>query len=288
MAETQLDIVYQERSGENLSYPTNLTGPYMAFIPVKATYSTGSQQVGVDRYKKEVSGGGEDEFNIYNGTRTETLTREVDESAPLVSLHIPRGLNFSDNIKYNNIESGLVVSLLEQIRQQGIGNLNFDNAEITAYLARSGIGGEFLSNLRRNNLQTEQNILSPREFVLFDAPTPRSFTMQWKFLPDSQTEVDAVRKIIEFFRKNAYPDFAGETTVIYKFPRAFLIEYIGIDDGQMIKFPELVITAVNVTYNSQSLTYFQSNGQGAPYEVDLSLTFTELVPQSKRDIEAGY
>lgn len=282
------DISITKKFGTELSYPAKMNGPYLTFIPVKATFTTGSQLVGTDSVKKEKYDLASDFDDVGTASGTQTVAREIDESLDRISLHIPRGIAFSDNIRYNNIQSGVILSVLEQIRQKGLSGFNFNNEEITAYLARSGVGGEFLQGLRRQNLQRNQEIVSPREFVLFDAPSIRTFSMQYKFLPESQGEVEDVKKIIRTFRASAYPSFAGASTVVYKFPRAFLIEYIGIADQHMIKFPEVVLTSVNVTYNSNSMSYLKVEGEGTPYEIDLSLTFTELLPQSRVDIEAGY
>ena len=53
----------------------------------------------------------------------------------------------------------------------------------------------------------------------------------------------------------------------------------------MIQLPPLVIESVNVTYNPNNASFFLDGGN--PVEVGLSVTFREIVPLFKKDIEGG-
>lgn len=258
--------------------------PFLLFTPIKASYRTGAQIQGGTQTQvvtENVAGG-----QIEIEREVQYIQKDVDTSNPMIALHVPRGLTFADNMKYNNLESPLMITALQQLKEGGIDS--FSSADLTSYLSRSSLGGEFFSNLRRQNLMTEQRIASPREFVLFDAPSPRTFQLQFKFIPESDSESVTVAQIIKTFRKAMYPEFANETTAIYRFPLAFMVEYHQITDKHMIKFPEVVLQSANVTYNANSMSYYRVDGMNSPVEIDLSLTFVELLPQTRRDIEEGY
>ena len=53
----------------------------------------------------------------------------------------------------------------------------------------------------------------------------------------------------------------------------------------MIQLPPLVIESVNVTYNPNNSSFFK-NGDN-PVEVAMSVTFKEIVPIYRQDIEGG-
>ena len=274
------------------SYPANIKPgePFFLFTPIKASYTTGGQNT-KKSYTTIESGVGPGGMESTVVEKEESIQRNVANENS-IALHIPRGIAFSDSMKYSNIESGILVTALEKLRRVagegggGLGDVN--DAQVTAFLARSGVGGEFLSNLRRNNLQKNQQIVSPREFVLFDSPSLRTFNMTFKFLPETKQESENVKEIIKTFRRNMYPTFADKANIIYQFPLAFRIDIEGIKEGHMIKFPEVVLKDAGVTYNANSMSYFDDGGDNIPIEVDLSLTFSELLPQSQLDIDAGF
>lgn len=293
------------------SYPEDIQDnePYFLFTPYKAVYATGAQ---IERGQKVVDNSatisgstntelkGKVSADKYNsGKKSTIVTQDIKKTIAnenSIALHIPRGVQFADSMKYNNVESGILVTALESLRRamsSGGGLDAFTQQNMTAYLARSGVGGELLSNLRRNNLMKRQEIVSPREFVLFDAPSLRTFNMSFKFLPKSDIESKNVKDIIQTFRRNMYPKFADSLGVVYQFPLAFRIEAVNIGRDSngiehMIKFPEIVLKDINVSYNANSMSYFEIDGGKAPVEIDLTLTFSELIPQSQVDIDKGY
>ena len=73
----------------------------------------------------------------------------------------------------------------------------------------------------------------------------------------------------------------------YIFPDVFDIKYLTNHrpNKNLIKYARAYITAVNVTYNATSPSFFAN---GMPSEVDLSLTFHETKALSREDIQPGY
>ena len=53
----------------------------------------------------------------------------------------------------------------------------------------------------------------------------------------------------------------------------------------MIQLPPVVIESVNVAYNPNNSSFFIEGGH--PVEVGLSVTFKEIVPLYKQDVEGG-
>jgi len=129
-----------------------------------------------------------------------------------------------------------------------------------------------------------QKSLNPREFLLFKAPTLRSFSMQFRFIPESAGEADTVDNIIKFFREGMYPEIT-QYGFGYKFPDAFQIQFKKVNG--IPKLPEMFLENASITYNPNSMSYYKSADGGRPVEVSLALTFKELQPLNRQLIKRG-
>jgi hypothetical protein len=113
--------------------------------------------------------------------------------------------------------------------------------------------------------------------LLFNGPSLRNFTFNFRFTPRKQDEAVAVRKIIRMF-KQAMSVKRSESTLLLKTPHTFAISYLSKnkDHQYLNKFKECALTdcAVNYTPDGTYMTYTDSSMTA--YE--LSLTFQELVP----------
>lgn len=225
-------------------------------------------------------------FSVVTPKYRDAQTVQYDDEVN-IALYMPRGIQISDNIRYANAQGGLTetfVKNLKAIGTQGIGAIDNITDNKAAYMARvaAASGSGILSELSRQKIQDAQITINPNEYILFDAPSPRDFSMTFKFMPSSLQESQEVELIIKEFRKHMYPTLTADAT-IYRFPSAFQIRY---DNSEgMIKMPEVVLKNCSVTYNGNSMSYHES---GRPIEIDVQLSFGELAPLSRQDIEAGY
>jgi hypothetical protein len=155
---------------------------------------------------------------------------------------------------------------------------------------------------------------NPHTHALFQNVGIRKFTFAWEFVPSSKEEADQMRKIIQFFRKNLYPDVddSGQasggdvnTTLnaaayfTYKFPTMLRIK-IGfidprtgefrteLDDGSPFAFKvkDCYITGVNTTFDDQSSMTIHQDGHFVSARMELSLTEESTLTRS--DIRNGY
>jgi len=124
----------------------------------------------------------------------------------------------------------------------------------------------------------------------FTGVSLRSFSFAFKFLPKSQRESDEIKKIVKFFRFHAYPHQIPPDTsfgVGYEYPSLFKIQLLsGAPEGSSyynvgtpIKFSYL--RSISTSYNPTTPVL---HDDGAPTEVDLSLTFTEHKTLHRGDI----
>jgi hypothetical protein len=142
-----------------------------------------------------------------------------------------------------------------------------------------GIGDIIQSEYQRSTGKTG----NPNEFLAYKNTSLRSFTMNWKILPDTPGESKAASGLIEFFRVSAHAQKVNALEITV--PDHVVTSFHGA--AEMIQIPPCYIETVNVTYNPNVSSFFKHGN--APVEVDLSVTFKEIVPIYKDDIiERGY
>ena len=90
-----------------------------------------------------------------------------------------------------------------------------------------------------------------------------------------------VTQIIKSFRRAAHAKRNDSLTLTV--PDHVVTSFHGA--GDMIQMPPTVIESVNVTYNPNNTSFFK-NGNN-PVEVAMSVTFKEIVPIYRHDIEGG-
>jgi len=148
----------------------------------------------------------------------------------------------------------------------------------------SSIAGYGIGDIIQNEYQRSTGLTgNPNEFLAYKSTPLRSFTMNWKILPDSPAESKAATGLIEFFRVSAHAKKVN--TLEITVPDHVVTSFHGA--AGMIQIPPCYIESVNVTYNPNVSSFFKHGN--APVEVDLSVTFKEIVPIYKDDItKHGY
>lgn len=227
-----------------------------------------------------------------------------------VALYFPANYTVADSLNYQSESSGLAGAgleafnkgteiSLEDVKQVAAASLsNKQNAQVFSGIAAGAISSVFgaggavaggglaaslVGNVAAEAAKSTQVTINPREFMLFKNPNMRSFSFNFTFIPSSEQEVRDVPEIIKFFRRASYPDLTAATTV-YNFPEAFSIHFRNSD--KVIKVPEVFCEGINVTYNPNSMSYFQVDN--LPVEITLGLSFKELQPISKKFVDQGY
>jgi len=122
-------------------------------------------------------------------------------------------------------------------------------------------------------------VINPNMELLFSGPTLRDFSYQFKFTPRFQKEAQTVRTIIKAFKKNMAPKGSGGAFL--KSPNIFQIEYVGEASQYLnrIKLCALKTVAMNYTADGTFATY----NDGSPISMNMTLSFTELMPVYNED-----
>jgi len=210
---------------------------------------------------------------------------KVSSTGDSVGLYFPTGHTVADELNYDTGELGLVGGLINKFASGGVTNDSVQKlvesaraaGGVGARTAASAVGAGDVYN------RANQRVPNPQEFMLFKSPGMRSFSFSFTFVPQSETEANTVPRIIQFFRKSAYP--VELDSLEYQFPDTFSISYQQSPDD-IIRMPELACTGVSVTYNPNSMSYFTNGNQ--PVETTMELSFTELRPISRSLVEEGF
>jgi len=128
--------------------------------------------------------------------------------------------------------------------------------------------------------------LNPFREVLFEAIDFRTFTFRYRLMPKSLNETLRIRDIINLFKFHMHPELS-KNRLFFIYPAEFQISYFFNDSTNKYfhKFAPCVLTDLQVDYGGEQFSSFKD---GAPSEVNLSLTFRETEILTKEKIIQGY
>jgi len=213
-----------------------------------------------------------------------------------IKLHMPNQLNIRYSANYQE-EEVLDDALIGTLGQAGAGMLfgaeneakDTQDKELTNKFA-SGIaafalqkdmpGGKMLQRLGRI-------APNPRKEQLFKSVDVRTFQIDYQFFPRSPTEMKNVQNIIYQLKFHMHPEYKDANAFLYVYPSEFdVVYYHGNQENPNIhKHTSCVLTELNVNYTPQGR--FNSFPGGAPTQVNVVMTFRELLPLTKETIKGG-
>lgn len=222
---------------------------------------------------------------------TDSQTNNVGNDS--VAMYIPLGFSVADSLQYSTFEEGLIggaisrfleenegadVSGMDTMRSLGstVGGTASDLADPRRAASLAG------ENVRALVDRNAGRVSNPREFMLFKAPSLRSFSFSFRFVPENESEARTVPNIIKFFRSAAYP--GKQNFLDYTVPNVFSIQFK--NTSSMIRLPQLACTSVSTSYNPTSISYLREDNM--PSEITLELGFQELTALTKENVQVGF
>lgn len=238
-----------------------------------------------------------------------------------VTLPVPRDLRFSDNAQYETANLGTIGGALEGalggqnpftgITQQG--QLLKTSSAIAAASIAKGVGetvgaaigsrfgtagavvgasalGGTLDGLSPAVRSASRIATAPNQRTLFQQVNIRNFAFAFKMVANNPQEAREIKNIVKFFRQELYPEKIplGESGVPlgYKFPNMFEIEIKNrFGENPAFKFQRCYLRDIQTSFNSTAAGLFND---GQFVEVDISLSFQEIVALDKAKIRDGY
>jgi hypothetical protein len=218
-----------------------------------------------------------------------------------VRLYLPVGLVYRDNVSYENAELGVAGgAALGSMRASGEISLglktSIDSLKGSAGSKQASLGTVRILEAVNDTAgavgrAAAQVTVNPNARTLFKGVAIREFSFVFKFIPRSQREAQEVRRIIETFRTELYPesinlDTDANVSIGYEFPNKFQIDILYENKRIGTRILPAFLRDVNVTYNPSNPGM---HSDGEFNEVDLSLSFTESHTLDKRLVrDEGY
>jgi hypothetical protein len=243
----------------------------------------------------------------FEGLAKQSNTKSSTEVAEArISLYLPLGLAFRDNVTYENFDLGAVggamaqgVGIFDSMTDglgsfinglSGSGSANLAKlAGVTAAKFAGSFGVEAQAALKIQGGVT----LNPNSRIMFKQPNIREFAFAFKMIGRSAEEQDAINQIIKIFRTELYPstidaEIGGQTISLgYTFPKKFQLsfEYDGGEIPGLAKIKPCYLRDVSTTFNSSQMAMHKD---GNFMEVDMTLSFQETAALTQSDIEDGF
>ena len=143
----------------------------------------------------------------------------------------------------------------------------------SAFLKKVLGDGKKMYGAALNEFGARKAIIDPGYFQNYNGSTPRSFTMAYTLVPQSQKEAQTIKDIILWFKQYSSPTFIPNTPIMGA-PFIFTISFAGnqyITD--MFKMDKCVLTGISVDYASDGS--FMLYKDGFPKQIGLTLNFAE-------------
>ena len=222
------------------------------------------------------------------------------------ALNVIRGLatgqtSFQQIVDMVKTRAGNFAGNLEDAARGAQGVAGSNNA---AMLAQSAVGS-FLLNVAQFGVTPETALARGAGVVpnsnmqlLFNAPTLREFTFNWRFTPRSQEEAIRVKNIIRFFKQgmavkkgnktksgSSQSFFLGTPNIFdIHFKTAKTEKYQILDrNDSVMRIKTCALTGVAVNYTPEGM--WNAYEKGMPTSMLLSLRFGELEPIFDTDYE---
>lgn len=235
-----------------------------------------------------------------------TLNQEEDQINPLqsrqesknrkvigrVMLPIPGGISDRNEVNWgggnlpvleamaaNIMNAGITQGLGEAAGQTGnaAGAVSSNSSDVGAALASRFVGGAISTPASEVLSRTRGVIENPNLELLFQAPTLRPFSFNFKLTPRSNTEAARIVKIIRFFKQGMAPQ-RTQAQLFLRSPHTFQLIYKHQNEEHKFLnyFKECALTSFSVNYTPEGQYATYVDGSMVSYEI--SMEFQELEP----------
>lgn len=233
-----------------------------------------------------------------------SFTRQYKRIADAIALHIPNALSSRYSVQYEEADTmgfqamasiargigdagGAVIQSISNGSMEGLGSKLTD--ALTSSQAQNSITAGVLQNtggMGKSISALSGQAANPKKEQVFSQVDFRTFTFDYQFYPRSEVEAANVAEIIKKFKYHMHPEFKSGTDFLYIYPAEFDITYYsgGAENGFLHRHAACVLTEMNLNYAPQG--QFTTFSNGIPTQVNMTLTFRELVPMTKETLES--
>jgi hypothetical protein len=206
-----------------------------------------------------------------------------------ITLPIPAGIGDRNNVNWGedrmNILGSTAADLSMNFILGGVGAAtNSAQSSMQSVLGTDNKAIEAFAASKATELAVGSQNLISRQFgasvndnleLLFNGPSLRSFTLNFRFTPRESKESENIKKIIRFFKQAMAPK-RTKSVLLLKAPHTFTISYLSKNEDHryLNKFKECALTDCAVSYTPDGTYMTYTDSSMTAYE--LSLTFQEL------------
>lgn len=218
------------------------------------------------------------------------FTRPQKRLKAAIALYIPNQLNVRYSVGWGEEDTFGLSALTKGA--EIVGRLGEDGIKRTG-----GLAGDVLKEIgtatvinKGGDIGQGLGIASgqaanPKKEQAFKSVDFRTFTFDYQFAPRTPEESRNVLNIVRAFKYHMHPEFPSENKFIYIYPSEFdIVYYKGVEENLAIhRHTSCVLTEMNVNYTPNGV--FTTFPDGTPTQIQMSLTFRELMLLSKETIE---
>lgn len=218
--------------------------------------------------------------------KSATFTNPQKRLKKAIALYIPNRLEVNYGVSYTEGETAafeigarMTKEVADAIEQRSIQSLKGAAKDIaTAFVLSKTNSAVGIGAGRAVNPKKEQ---------VFQGVNFRTFTFTYTFAPRSLAEAEIVKKIIYEFKYHMHPEFLNPSAFTYVYPSEFdIVYYNGPNENQYLhKHTSCVLENMSVDYTPN--TVFTTFDNGMPTQINVALTFKELLAPTKETIEKG-
>ena len=230
-------------------------------------------------------------------TQTANFSRQLKRLTAAIALHTPNNLSARYSANYDDVNTSafqmamrggddLVRAISEGIKKGNIADelrgLGPEAAAIGSAVALNTIGG-------KDSISAITGIaVNPKKEQIFRGVDFRTWQFDYQFFPRSKQEYQNIENIIYMFKLHMHPEYKDANNFLYIYPSEFdIVHYNGVDENlHLPRHTSCVLSDLTVNYAPQS--QFTSFEGGIPSQINVSMTFKELVQMSKERIQEGF
>lgn len=229
------------------------------------------------------------------------------EAVGTVMLPLMRGVQYTDGVNYTQGTTQTGAGIIRALTPDGAdenGRITEATAglasQLAARVAGAAVGGAvggiigagagtILTEGVGNALKESTRVtLNPNLRSLFEGVNMRSFSFPFRMIAKSEKESQEIRKIIQFFRREVYPEsnnVDGTVPFAYTFPNIFEINILdGKQKNPGFDIQRCYLQSVQTNFNQTSTGMYEGKNRNYFIEVDLTLNFIEFATLDKNRV----
>ena len=224
-----------------------------------------------------------------------TFSKQMKRLSTAIALHTPNALQARYGINYEDKDTSAF-----QMAMRGVDTLGkaiSEGVSKNSNISQKTIddGKTIAAAVSLNTIPGKDAVsaitglaVNPKKEQIFRGVDFRTWTFDYQFFPRNEKEMQNVENIIYTFKLHMHPEYKDTNNFLYIYPSEFdIVHYNGTEENlHLPRHTSCVLTDMTINYTPQ--TQFTAFEGGAPTQINVSLTFKELIQMSKERIQEGF